>query len=474
MNDLTQQAVEAINSGDQVNGRQLLSLALRTDPGNELAWLWLATVVDDAEQRRECVERVLAINPNNETAWLWMATVVDEPAVKRDCYERVLAIDPSNGVAQEQILRLAQESAPPTCHAHAKSPDGAPAPESTEPGADSAGGAGSGWVYVLINASMPGLVRVGKTSRDPEEQARALSATIGAPTPFLVAYQARFADCAQGEATVHAALEQQGRRVRGYRELFNAPPYWAVDTVVQAARIYGQSAGGDQAAPQSTDSDADQIAAGPPAEQELWWSTYQQAEACYHGTDGTARDRGKALCLFQQAADLGCPWAHWYIGTMYREGAGCRKNPRGARDAFREGAKMGDGRCWAELGRFLAAYHEEISARCWGRYFESGHFRGSQAVGRLPSRAVYAYDYLVHALDKGHPIVFRDRLIPLRQEILGVSNQARAILKDERREYANLRDELQPETREVWSSSIKQRRAQVKKARAQIKKALAA
>ncbi len=61
-------AVTAIRSGDKARGRTLLAQALRIDPRNETAWLWMASVAETPEQQRECLERALTINPNNEGA----------------------------------------------------------------------------------------------------------------------------------------------------------------------------------------------------------------------------------------------------------------------------------------------------------------------------------------------------------------------------------------------------------------------
>lgn len=42
-----------------------------------------------------------------------------------------------------------------------------------------------GWVYVISNESMPGVVKVGYSFKDPKERAEELAYT-GAPTPYLV------------------------------------------------------------------------------------------------------------------------------------------------------------------------------------------------------------------------------------------------------------------------------------------------
>jgi hypothetical protein len=46
----------------------------------------------------------------------------------------------------------------------------------------------SGYVYILVNHSMVGLLKIGRTVRDSRARARELS-TTGVPTPFQVAFE---------------------------------------------------------------------------------------------------------------------------------------------------------------------------------------------------------------------------------------------------------------------------------------------
>lgn len=70
-----------------------------------------------------------------------------------------------------------------------------------------------GYIYALINPSFEGLVKVGRTTRDPESRARELSSASGVPTPFLVAYDIYTEDCSSVEEYLHALLKEQGYRV---------------------------------------------------------------------------------------------------------------------------------------------------------------------------------------------------------------------------------------------------------------------
>lgn len=74
-----------------------------------------------------------------------------------------------------------------------------------------------GYVYILTNPSMPGVVKIGKTTRSAEARAAELFQT-GVPTPFIVAYSVFTPDCHDLEATIHHCLPD--RRVSKDREFF--------------------------------------------------------------------------------------------------------------------------------------------------------------------------------------------------------------------------------------------------------------
>lgn len=74
-----------------------------------------------------------------------------------------------------------------------------------------------GWVYVLTNEHMPGVVKIGQTANDPNIRASELH-TTGVPSGFVVEYQALFEDYARIERSVHRALVEH--RVSSNREFF--------------------------------------------------------------------------------------------------------------------------------------------------------------------------------------------------------------------------------------------------------------
>lgn len=89
-----------------------------------------------------------------------------------------------------------------------------------------------GWVYVMTNPSMTGMVKIGMTSRSPAERAAELSSGTALPTPFTVAWCAPVSDCHLVEQAVHRMLED--KRVDKTREFFSVDVVTARQ-IIQAA-----------------------------------------------------------------------------------------------------------------------------------------------------------------------------------------------------------------------------------------------
>ncbi|MFN2272713.1 MAG: tetratricopeptide repeat protein, partial [Anaerolineae bacterium] len=66
--DLLQQGIAALRAGDKAQARQLFSQAIRQDPRNEQAWLWLSGALETTQDKLMCLNKVLVINPANEAA----------------------------------------------------------------------------------------------------------------------------------------------------------------------------------------------------------------------------------------------------------------------------------------------------------------------------------------------------------------------------------------------------------------------
>jgi hypothetical protein len=64
-----------------------------------------------------------------------------------------------------------------------------------------------GFVYIMTNDSMPGLVKVGMSKKVPTERAKELEDT-GVPMPYVVQYFAFFDDMFQAEKVAHRSLSE--------------------------------------------------------------------------------------------------------------------------------------------------------------------------------------------------------------------------------------------------------------------------
>jgi hypothetical protein len=80
MADKLKQAIQLIKAGDSDRARQLLVEKLKTDPKNDTAWVWLATVVETAEVKQECLAEALKYNPPHEVARRALAAIGQQPA----------------------------------------------------------------------------------------------------------------------------------------------------------------------------------------------------------------------------------------------------------------------------------------------------------------------------------------------------------------------------------------------------------
>lgn len=77
-----------------------------------------------------------------------------------------------------------------------------------------------GFVYILVNESYSGLVKVGRTSKDPVERALELSGATGVATPFVVFKFYQVSDTESAENLAHIALERVYGRPNTRREFF--------------------------------------------------------------------------------------------------------------------------------------------------------------------------------------------------------------------------------------------------------------
>lgn len=230
-----------------------------------------------------------------------------------------------------------------------------------------------GFVYVLLNQSLPGCVKIGKTTRDSAVRAAELSTATGVPTPFLVAYEAYFDDCDQAEAHVHALLEADGLRLATNREFFSVSAPQAINAVIQAQNELGAGA---QRQPEDHEFDVDgdfslDDAPGAFQQRQPWNEVLEEAESYLYGYGDTLEDPIKAVELFKIAAKLGSAEAYIQLGQLHGGTQGL--------EWIKRGADRGLPECWLELANIFSGdqiYFDDILAnrdnalKCFRRFFE--------------------------------------------------------------------------------------------------------
>lgn len=223
-----------------------------------------------------------------------------------------------------------------------------------------------GYLYVLANSAMPGLVKVGKTNRTPSERAAELSSVTGLPSPFIVVYEQLFQDCSAAESFVHTHLAQKGFRVSDNREFFNAP----VNEVVRAITL----------APGPIDSNSTKIVReteddvreeDETEEAYPWSSVFDEAECYYYGYGDYLQDNAEALRLYRQAAQLGSLSAYGQIGEIYSRGEGVPQDEKKALNAYKQGAKKGSIYCYWLMGvLFVDNGNKENAEKCFSNFLQ--------------------------------------------------------------------------------------------------------
>jgi T5orf172 domain len=87
-----------------------------------------------------------------------------------------------------------------------------------------------GYVYILTNPSMHGLVKVGKTTTTPNQRMSELHST-GVPTPFKLEFSISVDDCHKAERLAHKALDKC--RVSANREFFRISVKSAIEKILE-------------------------------------------------------------------------------------------------------------------------------------------------------------------------------------------------------------------------------------------------
>ena len=208
-----------------------------------------------------------------------------------------------------------------------------------------------GWVYVVVNATIPGMAKVGRTTRTPEERVAELSGATGVATPFVLVFQQAFVDCVAAERGIHAILDRCGMRVAPNREFFRGP----ITDIILLILQYAIETGDGATAPL----------------QQSGHELLEQGDRHLFGEGDTLQDLSEAMRYYQLAVARGSGVACERLGALMAQ---FRSTTRGgkarAMSMLKEGARRGDYYCFCEMAA-IAAEEDHVAnfIKAWERFF---------------------------------------------------------------------------------------------------------
>lgn len=212
-----------------------------------------------------------------------------------------------------------------------------------------------GYVYILINPSYEGLVKIGKTTREPEGRVKELSAATGVATPFILVYKRLFQDCHTAESNIHKVLTDGGHRVSESREFFRIEITDAINTLLELPDIVSSTP----------------IQVEVKNEVSLAESYFLKAEKLYYGSDDDFSDLEEAVEMYEKAGELGYAAAYERLGGIYIDDFeeqdiwNERKRLKAGIRAYRKAAEGGLWWCYDTL----AAYDDDNYYAAMKKFF---------------------------------------------------------------------------------------------------------
>ena len=204
----------------------------------------------------------------------------------------------------------------------------------------------NGSIYILMNPSMPNLVKIGKTTKEPEEIAKKLSSTTGIPTPFTVVYDGYFQNCTKAEQYIHSVLESKGFRIPMNSEFFEIPVKDAIDAVMQTKDYFGAFEKND------SESNFDDENTEP------WLDMLMIAEGYYYGTGDYIQDYNDAISYYLKAIKLGYVDGYQNIAEIYDYEL---EDSKKAFDYYKKGISNGCTKCYAGMGSYYMFQEKDFS-----------------------------------------------------------------------------------------------------------------
>lgn len=235
-----------------------------------------------------------------------------------------------------------------------------------------------GWVYIISNQAIPGVIKIGYSTKDPRARAKELG--TGAPHPYHVEYEVLIEHPSRVERAAHQILSG----VRAGKEWFECDipsAIKAIRTACVGAEIYlenryERAAPDDQGQAQTGDlfesesrkplitpfellSDPQAPVEKPTFEALMALAEQGDADAqyalgCrYDSGDGTRKNLAEGFRWFEAAAKQGHVPASLAVGRAYLSGRGAKKSEQEAIPFLRHAADHGDAEAQYHLGKIV-------------------------------------------------------------------------------------------------------------------------
>lgn len=94
------------------------------------------------------------------------------------------------------------------------------------------------WVYVMVNPSIPGICKIGYTTKSAIERVKELNSSSGVIVPWYPVFSYKCGNGAILESEVHNELENLGFRVNNKREGFNISSQDAISIIEKIGEKY--------------------------------------------------------------------------------------------------------------------------------------------------------------------------------------------------------------------------------------------